>query len=197
MNPSSKTSTLEHSERDWKAPAVGYFLLTSLFCLHLLLPSWSLYRWDTLLYNWPFQVDARAQILAGHLPFWSSAFCNGTPLLANVNAGVLYPPRLVCWFLPLRAGSHTFLFLHVWFSLLGMHFLLRRGFRIPTSGAVVGACAYALSGYARGMWDTYNFVALPWIPLGLAAFAGGTAHNQTMDADHWHGALPGHAGVGR
>ena len=147
-------------------------LFSLLFAGDLLIPGRSLYRWDTLLYNWPVLAEARAQFLAGRMPFWASSFCCGTPLLANINAGVLYPPRVVSWILPTVAGYHLFLFLHVWLSLFGMAWFCRRGLRVPALGAWVGALAYAASGYARGMWDTHNFVALPWIPLGLLAVLG-------------------------
>ncbi|MCE9614986.1 MAG: hypothetical protein K8T26_11960 [Lentisphaerae bacterium] len=148
--------------------------LAVLFGVELLIPGRSLFRWDTLLYTLPVIQDARAQILSGHWPFWSSSVCSGTPLLANINAGVLYPLRVMCWFLPLRPGLHLFVFAHVVLSLAGMYLLVRRGLRRSTAAAAVGALSYAACGYARGMWDTYNIVAMPWIPLGLAAllFAG-------------------------
>ena len=147
----------------------AYFLLALVFAGELLLPSRSLYRWDTLLYNWPILLDLRAQLLSGYLPFWSDAFCCGTPLLENLNAGVFYPLRLPCWFLPLKPGYHLFLFVHVWLSLVAMHLLLRRGFALGHTSCVVGALAFALGGYARGMWDTHNFMALPWLPLATVA----------------------------
>ncbi|MFH0907247.1 MAG: hypothetical protein V1929_00590 [bacterium] len=146
-----------------------YAAVAVAFAGELLLPSRSLFRWDTLLYNWPILLEARAQILAGHWPFWASSFCDGTPLLANINAGVFYPLRVLCWVLPLKAGYHLFLFAHVWLTFVGMHLFLRRGVRLPLLSAMAGALIYGASGYARSMWDTHNFMALPWIPLGLVA----------------------------
>ena len=156
----------------WTAPVLGYFAVSVLFAWELLCPGRSLYRWDTLLYNWPALLETREQILSGHLPFWASSFCCGTPLLANINAGVLYPLRILCWILPLKAGYSLFLFLHVWLSLVGAHLFFRRGLRLTWPAAAVGAMTYGLSGYARAMWDTHNFMALPWIPLGLTALLG-------------------------
>ncbi|MBN1268555.1 MAG: hypothetical protein JXB04_03130, partial [Kiritimatiellae bacterium] len=148
---------------------LGYLAVSLLFAWELLTPGRTLYRWDALIYNWPIALETRSQWLSGHLPFWAASFCCGTPLLENINAGVLYPLRVLCWVLPLIPGYHLFLFLHVWFSLVGMHLLLRRGMRLSNLAAFAGALAYAASGYARNMWDTHNFMALPWIPLGLAA----------------------------
>jgi len=147
---------------------LGYLLLALLFAGELLIPGRSLFRWDTLLYNWPIVLETRSQVLSGHWPFWASSFCCGTPLLENINAGVLYPLRLLCWLLPLRAGYHLFLFAHVWLSFMAMHLFLRRGLGRTHWQAFFGALVFGASGYARGMWDTHNFVALPWIPLTLA-----------------------------
>ncbi|HEY8240160.1 MAG TPA: hypothetical protein VIH35_01875, partial [Kiritimatiellia bacterium] len=148
---------------------LGYLGVALIFAWELLAPGRSLFRWDTLVYNWPVLLEARSQILSGHWPFWASSFCAGNPLLANANAGVLYPMRLLCWLLPLKFGYHLFLFAHVWLAFVGMHIFLRRGLRLPWVAAVFGALVYGGCGYARSMWDTHNFMALPWIPLGLAA----------------------------
>ena len=67
------------------AALLGYFLVSCLFGWELLHPHRSLFRWDTLVYNWPVLLEARAQFLAGHMPFWASSFCCGTPLLENIN----------------------------------------------------------------------------------------------------------------
>lgn len=146
-----------------------YAALSLLFGWDLLCPGRSLFRWDTLLYNWPVALETRTQFLAGRMPFWASSFCCGTPLLENINAGVLYPLRVLCWLLPLRIGYHAFLLAHLWLGFVGMHVLVRRGFRLSRLAAFAGALAYGASGYAHAMWDTHNFMALPWVPLGLAA----------------------------
>ncbi|MDA0578106.1 MAG: hypothetical protein O3B24_08405, partial [Verrucomicrobia bacterium] len=127
---------------------------------------------------WPLVQEARAQWLSGQFPFWASSVCNGTPLLANINAGVLYPLRLIHNLLPLPFGYQFFLAAHVWLSLFGMHVLLHRRLRLQPLAAAIGAIAFTACGYARGMWDTHNFVALPWIPLGLAALLGCAAGGQ-------------------
>ena len=157
------------TERRARAGVAGVALLAVLLCAELLLPGRSLFRWDAFIYNWPMLLETRSQWLSGHLPFWAASVCNGTPLLENINAGVLYPLRLPLWVLPLRAGYTVFILLHAFLSLAGMRLLLRRGMGLGEWAALAGAATYAASGYARGMWDTHNFVALPWLPLGLAA----------------------------
>lgn len=148
---------------------LAYGLVALVFAGELLLPGRSLFRWDTLIYNWPLVAEARSQLLAGHWPFWTTSICAGTPLLENINAGVLYPLKLLLYLLPLRTGGHLFLFVHVWWSFVAMHLFVQRGLRLRPLAAVVAALAFGASGYARGMWDTHNFVSLPWIPLALWA----------------------------
>jgi hypothetical protein len=57
------------------------------------------------------------------MPFWAPSFCNGTPLLANINAAVFYPPKLLVYTLPLSIGYALFLTFHTWLSMVGMHIL--------------------------------------------------------------------------
>ncbi|MFT5472146.1 MAG: hypothetical protein ACI856_000462, partial [Kiritimatiellia bacterium] len=144
----------------------GASLLLHLECF---LPGRSLFRWDAWVYTFPLLLEAREQILSGQMPFWAPSFCNGTPLLANINAAVFYPPKLLVYALPLSLGYALFLTLHTWLAMVGMHLLLRIGLSQRVAPAVCGALIYAACGYARGMCDTLNVHALPWIPLGLAA----------------------------
>jgi len=125
--------------------------LALMFGWELLIPGRSLYRWDMLLYNWPIVVETRTQWLSGRWPFWASAFCCGTPLLPNINAGVLYPLRLPCWVLPMPFGYHVFLFGHIWLTFLCTHLFFRSGLRLPTIGAFVGVLAFGAGGYARAI----------------------------------------------
>ena len=52
--------------------ALFYLAMAFVFAGELLVPGRSLFRWDTLIYTWPMVQEARAQILAGHWPFWAS-----------------------------------------------------------------------------------------------------------------------------
>lgn len=146
-----------------------YFLITLVFCFQLLIPGLNFYRWDTLLYTWPLLAEAQEQLLSGNLPFWAPSVCCGTDLAANINLGLFYPFRILTIFLPIGAGYSIMLFIHVWLALWGMHILIHRVCKLSVLAAFIGALAYAASGYSRAMWDSVNFTALPWIPLGMAA----------------------------
>ena len=148
--------------------------ITVLLAWQLLSPAHHFFRWDTIPYVWPLYLEAQSYVLSGEVPFWASSFCCGTPILANISASVLYPLRWIHWPLPVDTGYKLFLLAHVVLSFAGMHLLLRRGLRLGTAAAVVGALCFGAGGYARGMWDTFNFLALPWIPLGYCALLEAT-----------------------
>jgi Bacterial membrane protein YfhO len=106
----------------------------------------------------------------GELPFWNPySFC-GTPFLADPQAEALYPPSWLVLPLDPAFALGAFLFLHLAGAGFGMALLLRRcdaGFRI----AVLGGCAYALSGFFAKHLGSPSFLAtaawLPWVFLAV------------------------------
>lgn len=105
---------------------------------------------------------------SGELPLWNPySFC-GMPFLADPQTQVLYPPS---WLLlpcdPARALGY-FLFLHLTWAAVGMWRLLRR-YELTPGIAVLGGCAYALSGFLAKHFGLPPFLAagawLPWVLL--------------------------------
>jgi hypothetical protein len=105
------------------------------------------------------------------IPLWNPyTFC-GAPFLADVQAGVLYPPN---WFLlPFgpKAQMGYFLFLHVAWGGLGVRSLLRR-FGASSSVAALCGVAFVANGYFAKHFGQPPFLAtaswIPWvIALGL------------------------------
>jgi|GEM_PF-2423602 len=143
-----------------------FAILLAAFCHRLLLPGFHFHRWDSLIYTFPIQSEILTQWLAGRIPEWHAEVLCGTPLLANINAAVFYPLKLVMAPFPLQAGYKLFLFLHMLLALSGMHLFLRNA-RYGFTASICGASVYAFGGYARGLWDTHNFTSWAWIPWGL------------------------------
>jgi hypothetical protein len=107
----------------------------------------------------------------GTIPLWNPySFC-GTPFLADVQAGVLYP---VNWLLlPFAPGTQLglFLFLQTAWGGLGLYLLLRR-MRLGAGIAFGAGCAFALNGFFVKHFGQPTFLAsaswTPWILwLGL------------------------------
>lgn len=107
----------------------------------------------------------------GTIPLWNPySFC-GTPFLADVQAGVLYPVNWVL--LPFDPGTQLglFLFLQTTWGGLGLYLLLRR-LRLGKGIAFAAGCAFALNGFFVKHFGQPTFLATaswtPWILwLGL------------------------------
>jgi hypothetical protein len=107
----------------------------------------------------------------GTIPLWNPySFC-GTPFLADVQSGVLYPVNWVL--LPFDPGTQLglFLFLQTTWGGLGLYLLLRR-LRLGKGVAFGAGCAFALNGFFVKHFGQPTFLATaswtPWILwLGL------------------------------
>ena len=173
-----------------KHPArIGWLcvLLFILFAFPLVTPRAGFYRWDTWIYLWPLLLDMQQQWMSGHIPFWASDVCAGTPLLANINAAALYPLRIIHFLVPLPFGYNLFVLAHLALSFYFTWVWIRKGLKCSRQGAMLAAMVYCFSGYARGMWDTHNFTVMPWIPLLFAALTIGVQPLQTRRMLLWAG----------
>lgn len=126
-------------------------------------PSVSL---DCNLSYWPRRVVMHRSWREGILPFWNPySFC-GTPFLADVQTGVLYPPNWLL--LPLEPARQLgwFLFLHAAWAGLGV-FVLARGFGVPAAIAFLCGVAWSMNGYFAKHYGQPTFLAtaawMPWV----------------------------------
>lgn len=115
----------------------------------------------------PWRVYARECLRAGELPLWDPyAFC-GTPLLANQQTGVFYPPNLLFWLLPLR-------YAYTWAAYLALVLAgaftwgLARELGISRSGAALSVMGFVSSGFVVA-WLCYMgpVNSFLWAPLGV------------------------------
>ncbi|MGH2606370.1 MAG: hypothetical protein ACRDG5_07230, partial [Anaerolineales bacterium] len=127
----------------------------------------------------PWHSFALQAMANGHVPLWNPWLGMGAPLLANHQSAVLYPPNLLLAVVGPAWGHGLLVFLHLVFAGAGMVVLARR-LGLGTSGQMVSAIAFSLSGYlvARAGFLSMN-AALAWVPwivgagLGLAQVAAG------------------------
>jgi len=124
---------------------------------------------DTVSDLYPQRVEAARQIREGVLPLWSpSQFC-GTPLAANPQIAVFYPPRLPFWILPHPITYGALLVLHSILAGFGMFLLVRRW--TPSRDAAL----FAGIGFQFGavmisrMALTPHFETAAWVPWVLWA----------------------------
>lgn len=123
----------------------------------------------------PWWVQAWESLRQGVLPLWNPLNGMGAPLLANYQAGFLYPLNWPLFALAAAWGpagvavGYTLLaVLHLAWAGLGMSLLLRR-LGINHLGQIIGGLAYGLAGYltARVQFLCMVWVAawLPWVIL--------------------------------
>ena len=151
--------------------APGVLLLASLALYGgALLPGRALYYRDVLHYYWPTQ-SARA--LLGGLPQWNPFHAGGLPFLADIHAGVAYPPNLLFGLFAFPTAYALLLVLHHVVGQLGLFvFLRRRG--LDVLPALTGAVAFGLSGYVAGLCNAGPLVSgLAWTPWVLVVAQSG------------------------
>ncbi len=130
-----------------------------------------LYYRDLMFQYYPWQSVVNQAIRSGHLPFWNPDVYCGTPLLANIQTSVFYPPKIIFYLLPsLGTAMAWYLFFHVWWAMFGMWRLLIV-WRCHPGGAALGAIAYGLSTFMTTRFEFPPILAtaswLPWILLGV------------------------------
>src|SRR5690606_37824349 len=70
--------------------------------------------WGTPLFQfWPWHHLVKEALWAGHLPLWSPLLGNSTPLLANLQTAVFYPPNLLYLLLPVAHALTLSVILHL------------------------------------------------------------------------------------
>ena len=108
--------------------ALGSFLLLALvFFWKSVLGQGVIGSLDLVVLIYPYKAYIRELISQGELPLWNPLLYLGAPLLANIQAGVLYPPGALFALFSFPAALTWSVLLHVWLALAGMYLFLRHG----------------------------------------------------------------------
>ncbi|MBX3729363.1 MAG: hypothetical protein KF858_09280 [Candidatus Sumerlaeia bacterium] len=125
---------------------------------------------DTVTQLYPMRVAAAEQIRSGTLPLWLPNIFSGTPLLANPQISVLYPPQLLFYLAPGPLTNGLICLFHYILAGWGAYFLVRR----LTAGGVVPALFAAVTFQFGAMLVsrialTPHLYTTAWIPWMLWA----------------------------
>lgn len=99
-------------------------------------------------------------------PFWNPYLMCGVPLIAEIQAGLLYPPNIIFRVLPLPTAINLSLLIHLYLVALGTYFFGRQ-LHISRAGATIAASVFCFSGpvfirlFAGHHTDLYT---IAWIP---------------------------------
>lgn len=145
--------------------------LTLIFFWKLALTNLILVGVDIFTYFYPYRAVVNDALAHGRLPLWNPDLFMGVPLLANAQAGVLYPLNWPFVGLPAPQAVNVSIVLHVWLAGAFFLFFARDVLRLDTLGAMAGACVYAFSGYVGSLVEHVNQLqAAAWFPLILWSF---------------------------
>ncbi len=145
---------------------------------------------DLFTYFYPYWAEAGRALQAGRLPLWNPYLFMGVPLLANSQAGVLYPLNWPFWLLLLpHAALHWSALLHLWLAGSGTYFYARASLRLGRLGAWTAGATFALGGYLGAQVEHINQLqALSWFPWALLLYERAIGWG---DGRHRRGALGG------
>ncbi len=148
----------------WFVPIVGAPLLLA---LPFFFGEVLLFR-DILQFVAPLQSVVARAFSEGRLPEWNPFVYGGTPILAELDAGVFYPPNLVFHLLsPMRAAT-VFVLLHLPLAGFGTYFLSRT-LGLTRRSAALAATGFVTSGYLLSMHGGHlYFASAAWLPLETA-----------------------------
>jgi hypothetical protein len=119
------------------------------------------------LYTWfyPWRDLARTAFASGDFPLWNPWSYLGTPFLANMQSGLLYPLNAVFWILDFPAAMRLFIVLQFAVAAMLMHAFLR-ALACRPAAALTGALAWAYGGWMIVHIEFPNkLAAAAWLPL--------------------------------
>ncbi len=124
---------------------------------------------DSVRQQIPWRKIAIDELKEGRMPVWDPYNFSGAPLLANIQAGALYPLNILFFFFSFVDAWTMLIILQPLMAGLFMYWYLRSLGLAPVAG-LVGAIAWSFSGFnvAWLTWGTIGHVAL-WLPLTLLA----------------------------
>ena len=138
----------------------------TLFFWKLLLSNLILASGDTLIYIYPYWTAAARALQAGQLPLWNPDLFMGAPLLANSQAGVLYPLNWPLWLaFDIPTAAKLSIGLHLWIAAGSTFGLARYGLKLRRPAAWLAGLLFALGGYLTAQVEHVNQLqGIAWMP---------------------------------
>ncbi len=101
----------------------------------------------------------------GRIPLWTPFYGTGSPLMANFQSGIFYPPHWLFALLPFYAAFNTLLIGH--FVLGGLAtYTFARAAKLDRPSAAIAATVFMLGGYFASLLNLANALqAAAWVPL--------------------------------
>ncbi len=118
---------------------------------------------DLLAFVLPLKHFLGESLREGVFPLWNPWIFMGTPFLASLQTGVLYPPSVLL-ILPFPLGFNLFAFAHYLIALAGAWSFFRSRELSPVASAI-GAVTFVVGGYLVSVLNlTSHLQAAAWLP---------------------------------
>ena len=149
--------------------AAVLLILPPLYFYPALIGNIALVQGDGWSQNLGVRVLIGRMIASGHLPLWNPYIFAGTPLLASIYPGALYPPNWVFALLSPGAAMHLVVITTYHIALIGTY-LYARKIGITRAGALIAGIAFTFGGYMIAhLGHTSRIAAGAWLPWVLLA----------------------------
>lgn len=151
------------------AVAAALTLLPLLYFLPVLVYKMTLSPGDGLTQNLGVRVLMGQMISQGHLPLWNPYIFAGTPLLASIYPGALYPPNWLFALFAATTAMNLVVITTYHLSLLGTYLYARR-IGLTRIGAIIAGVTFSFGGYMIAhLGHTSRIAAAIWLPWILLA----------------------------
>ena len=120
---------------------------------------------DSFLYFYPYKAYVAQALRAGRFPGWNPHLFMGSPLFANMQTAVLYPPHWPLLWLPAPKQVAGSIVLHVVLAGLGTLVFARRSLKLHWLAALTSAVIFALGGFLGAQVEHVNQLnTMAWLP---------------------------------
>ena len=147
---------------------MAYVGATILFLWRIVVSGMVPTSYDLLTYFYPYKADVAEVVRQGQLPLWNPLIFMGVPLLANIQAAVLYPPDFLFYLWPTVDALRYSIFLHLFLGAVFTYLFGRLSLGLPPAAAWVAGAVFGYSGYLGAQIGHLNQLhAAVWLPILL------------------------------
>ncbi len=167
MNNSQPTEPSNRTAR--LATAAVLVLLPLVYFLPVFIWNLTLVPGDGLTQNFGVRILIGQMLAAGQLPLWNPYIFSGTPLLASIYPGALYPPNWVFAVFSPTTAMNIVVITTYHLALIGAYLYARR-IGATRIGALLAGLAFTFGGYlVAHAGHTSRIAAAVWLPWILLA----------------------------
>ncbi len=151
------------------AAAAALILIPLIYFFPAVMGRITLVPGDGLSQNLGVRILIGRMLRDGQLPLWNPYIFAGTPLLASVYPGALYPPNWLFALLPATTAMNIVVITTYHLAIIGTYLYGRR-IGMTRIGALIAGVAFTFGGYMMAhMGHTSRIAAAAWMPWILLA----------------------------